>query len=131
MVIGTLSETIGCIGALSDLNTYRSTVGNVQIVDEGCAVAPSYRNYRTVTIGLSERPLSDYRSYRSTVGVYYRTIGTGLSPVHPVHPVRARASPCEPVRVVHPVHPVHPVRNLCDLCIHIICIASSTAGAIK
>ena len=57
---------------LSDVSehyrTYRSTIGNVQIVDEGCAVAPSYRNYRTVTIGLSERPLSDYRSYRSTIG---------------------------------------------------------------
>ena len=83
MVIGTLSETIGDYRRLSDVSehyrTYRSTIGNVQIVDEGCAVAPSYRNYRTVTIGLSERPLSDYRSYRSTIGVYYRTIGTGLS----------------------------------------------------
>ena len=62
MVIGTLSETIGRLLDVSEhYRTYRSTIGNVQIVDEGCAVAPSYRNYRTVTIGLSERPLSDYR----------------------------------------------------------------------
>ena len=46
-------------------------------------MAPSYRNYRTVTIGLSERTLSDYRSYRGTIGVLSEStigaIGPGLN----------------------------------------------------
>ncbi len=88
-------------------------------------MAPSYRNYRTVTIGLSERPLSDYRSYRSTVGVYYRTIGTGLSPVHPVHPVH----PVRPVRPVHPVHPVHPVRARASPCEPVLVVRARASRA--
>ena len=75
--IGAIGATIGAIGA----------IGASRIVHEHGAAAFHYRSYRRghyrTTIGLSERALSDYRSYRSTIGVLSEstigTIGPGLN----------------------------------------------------
>ena len=71
MVIGTLSETIGCIGALSDLSEhYRKCSDSRRRLCRGSQLSElSDSHYRTIgeaTIGLSE--LSEY--YRSLLSDY-------------------------------------------------------------